>query len=344
MTAHDSRQPPIAACAAQAGAAGAAPVGRYETATAGHDPARRKAIAGGLLLLSSLAPGGRLRAATGTKLKIGTTLHPYYSFVANIVGDKADVTPLIDAGFNPHNYTPRPQDMKRAGTLDALVVNGIGHDEFAFHIVEAAGVKQKLRLIYANDGVALIPLAGAGGDVKQVNPHTFVAISAAVQQVYTIARALGELDRPNTAFYLDNARTYTTRLRRLKAQYMAQLADLDVSQFSCATMHDAYGYLMQEFGLRVGAVIEPRHGVQPTARQLAETIDRIKAANVQVLFAEKYFASKLSDSIKAATGVEIHSFSHISDGEFTADKFEQDMQENLQTLVRAVRSAAAVKK
>jgi zinc transport system substrate-binding protein len=293
-----------------------------------------------LLAMVSLTPAW---GANGHKLRVGTTLHPYFSFVSNIVGDRAEVTPLIDAGFNPHNYTPRPQDMKRATTLDVLVVNGIGHDEFAFHILEAAGMKGRLRLVYANDGVALIPLAGAGGDMKTVNPHTFVAISAAVQQVYTIARALGEADPPNAAFYLGNARTYTTKLRRMKAEYMAQLADVDVSRFSCATMHDAYGYLMQEFGLRVAAVIEPRHGVQPTARQLADTIDRIKAANVHVLFAEKYFATKLSDSIKAATGVEIYSYSHISDGEFTADKFEQEMRENLRTLVLAVRSAAEKK-
>jgi zinc transport system substrate-binding protein len=283
------------------------------------------------------APAG---AAAAHKLRVGTTLHPYFSFVSNIVGDRAEVMPLIDAGFNPHNYSPRPQDMKRAMTLDVLVVNGIGHDEFAFHIVEAAGMKGKLRLVYANDGVALIPLAGAGGDVKLVNPHTFVSIAAAVQQVYTIASALGEADPANAAFYRKNATAYTTRLRRMKAEYMAQLNDVDVSGFSCATMHDAYGYLMQEFGLRVAAVIEPRHGVQPTARQLAETIDRIKAAKVHVLFAEKYFASKLSDSIRSATGVEIYSFSHISDGEFTADKFEKDMRENLQTLVQAIRTAS----
>jgi zinc transport system substrate-binding protein len=296
----------------------------------------RRRVTVGLLALAASVP---LRAASGKRLQIGITLHPYYSFVANLVGDRADVVPLIDAGFNPHNYTPRPQDMKRATALDALVVNGIGHDEFAFRIVEAAGRKGKLRLIYANDGVALIPLAGAGGDVKIVNPHTFVSMTAAIQQAYTIARALGELDPKNAAYYRDNARTYTTRIRRMKAEFIAQLADVDVSRFSCATMHDAYGYLMQEFGLRVAAVIEPRHGVQPTARQLAETIDRIKAANVHVLFAEKYFASKLSDSIRAATGVEIYSFSHISDGPFTPQKFEEEMRENLQTLVRAVRTA-----
>lgn len=300
------------------------------------NPGRRQFFA---LALLTLGVAGSVQAAD-KRLQIGITLHPYYSFVANLVGDRADVVPLIDAGFNPHNYQPRPQDMKRATTLDALVMNGIGHDEFAFKIIEAAGMKGKLRLIYANDGVALIPLAGAGGNVKIVNPHTFVSMSAAIQQVYTIARALGELDPENAAFYRDNARTYTTRIRRMKAEFIAQLADVDVSRFSCATMHDAYGYLMQEFGLRVAAVIEPRHGVQPTAKQLAETIDRIKAANVHVLFAEKYFASKLSDSIKAATGVDIYSFSHISDGDYTPQKFEDEMRENLTTLVRAVRAAS----
>lgn len=281
-----------------------------------------------------------VHAAPAHKLRIGVTLHPYYSFAANIAGDRAEVVPLIEAGFNPHNYTPRPEDMKRAMTLDALIVNGIGHDEFAFKIVEAAGVKDKIRLIYANDGVALIPLTGSTGE-RIVNPHTFVAITAAIQQVYTIARALGDIDPGNAIYYKDNARTYSTRLRRMKAQFMSQLADVDVSGFSCATMHDAYGYLLQELGLRVAAVIEPRHGVQPTPRQLADTIDRIKSANVHVLFAEKYFAGKLSETIRASTGVQVYSFSHISDGPFTPEKFEQEMRENLTTLVQAVRSAPA---
>lgn len=297
----------------------------------------RSLIATVVLAITSLMA---FRADAADKLRVGITLHPYYSFVANIVGDRAEVVPLIDAGFNPHNYTPRPEDMKRATTFDAVVVNGIGHDEFAFKIIEAAGMKDKLRFIYANESVALIPLAGAGGDMKSVNPHTFVSLAAATQQVYTIARALGEIDPRNAAAYRANARDYALKLRKLKSEFMAQLTDVDVSRFSCATMHDAYGYLLQEFGLRVTAVIEPRHGVQPTARQLAETIDRIKGANVHVLFAEKYFASKLSDTIRNSTGVEIYSFSHISDGPFTADKFENEMRENLATLVKAVRSAA----
>lgn len=272
------------------------------------------------------------------KMRVGITLHPYFSFASNIVGDRAIVVPLIDAGFNPHNYVPKPDDMKRIMTLDALIVNGIGHDEWAFEVVEASGMKGKLPLIFANDGVALIPVAGEEGDTKIVNPHTFIATTAAVQQVYTIARKLEEIDPENAAYYSKNARKYAMRLRRMKAKYMNDFSTLDVSNFRCATMHGAYGYLMQEFGLHVAAVIEPRHGVKPSPSQLAHTIDAIKNAHVSVLFAEKFFASKLADTIRKSTGVRMYSFSHITGGEYEADKFEREMEENLITLRDAIRS------
>ncbi len=131
---------------------------------------------------------------TAKTLKVGITLHPYYSFVANIVGDRAEIVPLIDADANPHGYAPQPADMIRITSMDVLVVNGIGHDSWAFEILDAAGMRDKLTLIYANDGVSLIPVAGDPSGEKVVNPHTFISTTAAIQQVYTIARRLGELD------------------------------------------------------------------------------------------------------------------------------------------------------
>jgi zinc transport system substrate-binding protein len=281
--------------------------------------------------------------AQAQSLRVGVTLHPYYSFVANIVGDRAQVIPLIDSGSNPHNYTPRPEDMKRVLSMDVMVVNGIGHDEWAFEIVKAAGLEGKLPLIYANDDVALIPLAADGGNAKVVNPHTFVSTTAAIQQIYTIARELGKRDPKNANYYRDNSRAYALKIRQLKAEFMSQLVDLKASTFRCATMHGAYGYLMQEFGMQVSAVIEPRHGVEPTARQLADTIERIKAAKVNVLFAEKFFASALSETIREATGVRMYSFSHMSAGAYTKELFEQETRTNLETLLAAVKSVVQSK-
>ncbi len=291
-----------------------------------------------LAALAMLTLGAQ--AANARMLKVGITLHPYYSFVANIVGDHAEIVPLIDADANPHGYMPQPADMIRITSMDVLVVNGIGHDSWAFEILDASGLRDKLPLIYANDGVSLIPVAGDPSGAKIVNPHTFISTTAAIQQVYTIARRLGELDPDNAAYFRQNARRYALEIRKLRAEFDGQIAGANLTKFRCATMHSGYDYILQELGLQVTAVIEPRHGVEPTARQLADTIDRIKTANVNVLFAEKYFASKLSDTIRDATGVQMYSISHISSGPYTPEKFIDEMRENLATLATAIKDAS----
>ena len=291
------------------------------------------------LFLALLAFAAAPSLAQQDTLRIGITLHPYYSFVANIVGEHAEVVPLIDANANPHGYSPQPEDMIRMTSLDALVVNGIGHDSWAFEILDAAGVRDDLPLIYANDGVSLIPIAGDPSGEKIVNPHTFISTTAAIQQVYTIARSLGELDPGNARAYRDNARQYALEIRRLRAEFDHLISGLDLAEFRCATMHSGYDYLLQELGLQVTAVIEPRHGVEPSARQLADTVARINAANVNVLFAEKYFASQLAETIRSETGVRMYSISHISSGPYAPERFDQDMRENLMMLAQAIRDA-----
>jgi len=293
-------------------------------------------------LLICMAASEVLAAGNG-KPRIGVTLHPYYSFVKAVVGDKAEVVPLIGEGFNPHNYRPQPEDIKRCMGLDALVVNGIGHDEFAFEIVEAAGMKGRLPLIFANMDVSLIPVSGTLDGRKIVNPHTFVSVTASVRQVYTIARVLGELYPDNAAIYRKNARVYAGKLRRMKAEYMERIADLPDMDFRCATIHGGYDYLFQDFGLQVAAVIEPGHGLKPTASQLAQTIDEIKRLGVDVIFTEMAFPDKYVDTIHEETGVRIRHLSHLTAGEYSEEGFEKGLRANLEALTNALVDAQSMK-
>lgn len=121
---------------------------------------RRAALA--ILPALALAPF----MAHAAPLKIGVTLHPYYSYVANIVGDAAQVVPLIPAGFNPHAYEPRAEDIKRINELDVVVLNGIGHDDFADRMI-AASDKPDIPLIEAN---AQVPLLAATGAAAAAHP------------------------------------------------------------------------------------------------------------------------------------------------------------------------------
>ncbi|MGF1873383.1 metal ABC transporter solute-binding protein, Zn/Mn family [Photobacterium indicum] len=273
------------------------------------------------------------------KLTIGITLQPYYSYVKAVVGDKANVLPLVDAGFNPHNYLPQPNDLRRLKQMDVIVVNGIGHDDFALKVIKAAN-RDDLIVIEANKDVPLLPALGESVGDGAVNPHTFVGLSTTIQKVYTIASELAKIDPENARTYRKNARTYATQFRMMKREAMLTLGDLDTAGMKVATTHNAYGYILQEFGVDVATVIEPAHGVEPSASQLQGTIEKIRASGIDVLFYELNMPNRYVETIEEATGVQLYRFSHMTHGEYENDKVAIEMKENLTTLVEAMKFAA----
>jgi len=262
--------------------------------------------------------------------------------VTNIVGDKAEVVPLIPAGFNPHAYEPRAEDIKRIGTLDVVVLNGVGHDDFADRMI-AASEKPGIATIEANQNVPLLAATGiaARGAGKVVNPHTFLSISTTIAQVNNIARELGKLDPDNAKLYTQNARAYAKRLRALRAEALAKVTEAPSATFRVATIHAAYDYLVRDFGLEVTAVVEPAHGIEPSPAQLKKTIDQLKALDVKVIFSEMDFPSAYVETIQRESGVRLYPLTHISYGEYTKEKYEVEMKRNLDTVVRAIQENRA---
>lgn len=291
-------------------------------------------------VLTAVALFVSFSSVAAEKLTIGITLQPYYSYVQAVVGDKADILPLVDAGFNPHNYLPQPNDLRRLKQMDVIVVNGIGHDDFALKVI-AAAQRDDLVVIKANNDVPLLPAMGQSVGDGAVNPHTFVGLSTTIQKVYTIANKLAELDPDNAIEYRKNARNYAKKFRLMKRKAMLTLGDLDTSGMKVATTHNAYGYLLQEFGVDVAAVIEPAHGVEPSASQLQETIEKIKQSGIDVLFYELNMPNRYVDTIEKATGVKLYRFSHMTHGQYQVDKVEIEMQQNLTTLVDAMQFAVS---
>ncbi len=282
-----------------------------------------------LLLLSAVAAVG------AQPLRIGVTLHPYYSWVANIVGERAEIVPLIPSDADPHSYQIRPEDVARIRTLDVVVVNGLGHDEFAEPMLEAAGRRDIVR-IRPNEGVPQLRDAHGG-----VNPHTFLSITSATQQVANIAEALGRVDPANASHYAAASAQYRARLRGLLAAAVARLPEGDLSTIRIATVHDGYSYLLQDLGLTVAAVIQPRHGIEPSARQLADTVSRLKRNGIDILFAEADYGRGFAEVVARETGARVYQLSHVSAGPYRADTYERAMSANLDAVVEAVRAVYA---
>ncbi|MEM1141756.1 MAG: zinc ABC transporter substrate-binding protein [Pseudomonadota bacterium] len=285
-----------------------------------------RVVAIGIVLLSVF---GRAVAEADSRIQVGITLHPYFAYVSNVVGEHADVVPLIETGFNPHSYTLSPADIARLQTMDVLVVNGIGHDEFALEAAERLGLPD-LVVLNANEDVPLL------GTAASPNPHTFVSIDAAVRQVYRIAKGLSAVDPGHAVAYRKNAYAYAKRLRKLKRPLQETLINKDISEVKIASTHNAYGYLLQEFGLTVSAVVEPAHGVLPSAAQLQKTIDTIRSLNVDVLFTELNMENNYVETIEKETGIRLFHFSHMTHGEYSRYQVEEEMTHNLDKLQEAL--------
>jgi zinc transport system substrate-binding protein len=291
---------------------------------------RRFALFGGVLLTTVCAAFGTEAQAQET-LRIGVTLHPYYSWTSNVVGDLPgyEVVSILPGEVDAGDYQPRPEDIRKLADLDAIVVNGIGHDDFILPMIEASG-NTGIVFIRPNEETPQIHSVNGAG----VNSHTFISFTNAIQQTYAIQRALARLRPQDAAALQQNASDYARRLRLIKAGAAQELADANITRV--VTVHDGYGYLLQEFGLEVAGVVQPAHGLSPSAAEMTDMVDLLRREQIRVVFSEETFPQPMLDVLRDEADVSVYVISHIASGPYTADKFELEMEENTRTMVSAL--------
>jgi zinc transport system substrate-binding protein len=264
-------------------------------------------------------------------LKIGVTLHPYYSWTSNIVGSLPgyEVRPILPGEIDAGDYQPRPDDIKKLVDLDAIVLNGIGHDDFIMPMLRSSG-NRKLTVIRVNEATPQIRASRGSG----VNSHTFISFTNAIQQTYAIQKALAALRPADAAALQKNAAEYARRLRLIKSKASQQLAEARITRV--VTVHDGYGYLLQEFGLEVAGVVQPAHGLTPSAGELRDMVKLLQREKIRVVFSEETFPAAMLKVLRDEAGVKAYVITHIASGAYTADKFEREMQRNVETMIRAL--------
>jgi zinc transport system substrate-binding protein len=280
---------------------------------------------------ASASGSGSAVAAGSGPLRVGVTLHPYYSWTANIVAGVpgAEVVAVLPGEIDAGNYQPSPDDIAKLAQLDAIVINGIGHDDFIRPMIKASG-NDHIVVIEANAETPLVK--SAHGDAP--NSHTFLSFENAIAQSKLIAQRLGALRPTAAATFAANARAYGDKLRAIEQATAKQLAPSKIK--SVITVHDGYTYLLQEFGIELAGVVQPAHGLTPSAKELADMIALVKAQHIHVVLSEQDFPAKLLDTLTEATGVQVYTISHVAVGNYSATEFETVMAANAATLVRAL--------
>lgn len=266
-----------------------------------------------------------------SKLVIVTSFYPMYIMTLNIVKDVPDVKVVNLA--NPqigclHDYQLTPDNVITLQKADVLVINGAGMESFIDKVVKQ---QPDLKVIEASQGIPLIKGTGNEGD----NPHVWVSIKYAIQEVKNIGKQLAAADPKHSAQYRSNTENYINKLENLQNNMHQELAG--ISNRNIVTFHEAFPYFAQEFNLKIAAVVEREPGSEPSASELADIIAKIKASHAQAVFAEPQYSSGAAQTIARETGIKVYTLDPAVSGPISPDAYINIMKANLESLKEALK-------
>lgn len=228
------------------------------------------------------------------KIAVVTTIYPVYDFVNNIAGDKAEVINLVPAGMEPHDFELSTGDMRLLEQAEMFVYNGAGMEHFVGRTLEALS-NDKLLVVEAAEDIETF-----SSEDGHTDPHTWLSVNNAMEEVTAIKNALVKSDPENASYYEDNYKDYTVRLEQLDSRYREELNGL--SKNTIVVAHEAFGYLCQEYGLKQEAIEGLTADSEPDSARMKEIIDFCKKEAIRVIFFEELVSPKVADTIAEETG------------------------------------------
>jgi len=134
--------------------------------------------------------------------------------------------------------------------------------------------------------------------------------------------------------FLANTEAYVKELEAARAKMHAELDGLPSRDI--VTFHEAFPYFAQEFDLYIAAVVEREPGSEPSARELADTIDTINRLHVKALFAEPQYPAVAAETIARETGSKVYILDPAVTGPMEKGAYLKIMDENLSVLKEAL--------
>lgn len=255
--------------------------------------------------------------------------------VHEIGRDKIDLKVLVGPNQDSHIFEPRPQHAKDLSRADLVVVNGLGFEGWMDRLIKASGFKGSV--LVATQGVS--PLTQGEEGMERLDPHAWHSLKNALIYVDNIVDGLSKLVPEEAAFFKAQGKAYKKRLQELEKKTGKALAALSSDERKVLTNHDAFEYLGHQFNIMFFSPLGMSTDAEPSAKVVADLIQRIKKDDIQAVFIENISNPRLVEQIAEETGTHVGGVLYsdaldVSGSE--ADTYLKMMEFNLDALVRAL--------
>jgi zinc/manganese transport system substrate-binding protein len=256
-----------------------------------------------LLLALALAAAGLVTGCgddaggSTSGLTVVATTTQVGDLARNVGGRRVDVHQILHPNTDPHEYEPRPSDVKAVSGAALAVRSGGDVDDWLNDVIDNAG-----------GDAAVLTLSEHVHTRKDtsgnLDPHWWQDPRNAELGVGAIRDALAKADPGGAATYRRNAARYLHRLQRLDRQTAACIARIPPRLRKLVTTHDALGYYAARYGLEViGAVIPSLSTqAQPSAGDIQKLVDQIKRTGVKAIYPESSINPKLEQAVARESG------------------------------------------
>lgn len=274
------------------------------------------------------------------KLKIVSTIFPYYDFARNIAGDKAEVTMLLSPGNEPHSYDPSPSDIVAIENCDIFIYNGGESDEWVESVLESLQ-SSNIKILRMMDYVNQLNEQETDHTIsEEIDEHIWTSIRNAEKLSDVISEALIEIDSENSDYYSENALLYRQMLSNVDNQIKYIV---DNSSNNTVVFGDRFPFLyfVTDYGLNFecafpGCSSETEPGISTVTR----LIDYVRNEEIPVVFYLEFSNGKTASLIAEDTNAKTLEFSSCHN--VTKKQFEDGvsyislMQQNAKNLEEAL--------
>jgi len=276
--------------------------------------------------ITNESKGQGVITSNNTNLKIFASFYPIYDFVKKIGKDRVDVSTIVPASIEPHDFEPTARQIIELQKADVIFINGAGFESWINKIGNAAVVDLSKDLPIENIG-------------STPDPHIWLDPNLVKAYSKTIFEKLISLDPQNTDYYTSNFNEFNGKLELLNSDINMNLTNCDLNDF--IAFHDAFGYFAKRYGLTQHSISGPSPEGDVSPQKIADAIKLAEQLGVNIIFSEDNIDPRLSNTIANEIGGKVMILSPIemiTQEEQTSNKdYFSKMYDNLDNLKIALR-------
>jgi zinc/manganese transport system substrate-binding protein len=287
----------------------------------------------------ALMAGGiasRGRAEMQARLHAVATFSILGDLASNVGGEAMQLATLVGPNGDVHVYAPTPRDLKTVAAADIVCVNGLGLEGWLDRLIAASG--SRAPVVVASRGVTPRDNQATVRSLA-LDPHAWQSVANAKIYVANIRDGLIGAKPAEEKIYQANAAAYLGKLDMLDAEIKAAIERIPAARRKIITVHKAFGYFGDAYGIEFIAPEGLSTDAQPSARDVAQLIEQIRREKIPALFMENIADPRLIQRIAEETGARIGGMLYsdalsLPDG--PAGTYIAMMRNNVRELTRAL--------